>query len=472
MASMYRYKSTMSVRCRSYLSNEVASAVVLNSLVLCVVNVLCCVCFDTKLTNAIEPNWTQFRGPDGMGVAAGPLNLSAIGKEEKVRWRTPIRGTGWSSPVTDGKSLWMTSSLVTEATAAEREAALANVSLAKMKEVAGSVELLAVAVDAVTGKPLWERSLATVEDPSPIHPMNSYASPTPLVIDNGRVVFHFGGYGTWCLDGKTGETIWTQKLAVDDSVGPGSSPVRYKDLLLVACDGIDKQFVAALSLADGSIAWKKDRPPMRATNPEFQKAYCTPLLIDVAGKNQAIILGAQWLIAYEPMTGEEIWRADYGNGFSNTPMPLFVSGLVLFSTGYTSPELVAVDPTGSGDVTATHIKWRQKKGVPTKPSLVSDGSIVYMISDNGILSACSVSDGELLWKNRIGGMFSSSPFLAGSQIVIGSHEGQVIVFATGKQYQEISKTELNEQIMASHIPIAEDLIVRTKEALYRYDARP
>jgi hypothetical protein len=72
-----------------------------------------------------------------MGGAAGPLNLSAIGKEVKLRWRTPIRGTGWSSPVTDGKSLWMTSSVVTQATAAEREAALANVSLAQMKDVAG-----------------------------------------------------------------------------------------------------------------------------------------------------------------------------------------------------------------------------------------------------------------------------------------------------------------------------------------------
>ena len=422
--------------------------------------------------NAQEPKWTQFRGPAGAGTAAGALNLKAVGDETKLRWQMPVRGTGWSSPVTDGKSLWITSSIVTEATPTERAEALANVSLPMMKDVAGSVELLAIGLDAATGNILWEKLLATIDEPSPIHPMNSYASPTPVVTENSRVIFHFGGYGTWCLDGNTGETIWTQRLVVDDSVGPGSSPVKYGNLLLIACDGIDRQFVSALSIEDGSIVWKTNRPTMRASNPEFQKAYCTPILFDIAGRTQAVILGAQWIIAYEPETGREIWRADYGDGFSNTPMPIFIGGLVLFSTGYTSPELVAIDPRGSDDVTSTHIRWRQKRGVPTKPSLVSDGELVYMISDDGILSACSVLSGELLWKKRIGGMFSSSPFMAGSQILISSHEGEMTLFATGKQYQEIAKSNVEEQIMASIIPIEQDVILRTKEAVYRYDAKP
>lgn len=420
---------------------------------------------------AEEPAWTQFRGPDGDGVVDTDLDLTVIGDPEKLLWSTPVRGVGWSSTVTDGKQLWLSTSITTEATEAERQAALAKVLIPQIKDVAGSVELLAVSIDAASGETLWERSLDKIDDPSPIHPMNSYASPTPLVAD-GKVVFHFGGYGTWCLNGATGETIWTQKLVVDDSVGPGSSPVRHGDRMLVACDGIDRQFVAALSLDDGKIAWKTPRPPMRATNPEFQKAYSTPLLIEVDGQTQAVVPGAQWLVAYDPATGEELWRADCGNGFSVATMPIFTNGLVFFSTGYTSPELVAVDPTGTGDVTATHIRWRQSKGVPTKPSFVCDADYLYVISDDGILMACSLENGETIWRKRIGGTFSSSPIRSGNQVFIANHAGELTVFEIGDKCKLLRQIETDDQVMASPMPIGEDVILRTKAAVARYHTEP
>lgn len=415
--------------------------------------------------------WGQFRGPDGSGVTQQTIDLTKVGKKQNLLWKTPVRGVGWSSTVTDGESLFLTTSVTSAATAEEKQKALSKVQMSAMKDVAGTVELIAVALDAQTGTMRWEKSLETVSEPKPIHPMNSYASPTPLVAGD-RVIFHFGGYGTWCLDSATGETIWQQRLAVDDSVGPGSSPIISDELMLVACDGIDQQFVVALSIDDGSIAWKTPRPPIRATNPEFQKAYSTPLLIEVAGKRQAVIPGAQWLVAYDPASGQEIWRADCGDGFSNTAMPLFHSGLIWFSNGYTSAELIAIDPTGKGDVSKTHIRMRQSRNVPIKPSLVADDENLYLISDSGILSACDQQTAQGIWRERVGGTFSASPIRSGGQILIANHDGDLIVFETGNKYSELSKTEFGEQVMATPMPFANDIILRTKQAVYRYSSAP
>ncbi|MEM6362863.1 MAG: PQQ-binding-like beta-propeller repeat protein, partial [Planctomycetota bacterium] len=311
------------------------------------------------------------------------------------------------------------------------------------------------------------RVLANVNDPGPIHPMNGFASPTPAVAGD-KVICHFGQYGTFCLDAGSGETLWTQTLPCDDSVGPGSSPVVVGDNVIITCDGIDQQYVAALSLADGTLAWRTSRPPMRTSNVEFQKAYCTPTIVDVDGQTQVIITGAQWCVAYDPMSGKEIWRFDHGSGFSVATMALPVGDVVVFSSGYTSPELFAIEPTGQGNVTSTHLRWRMARNVPTKPSLASDGKLLYVISDDGILSAVSVIDGSQVYRQRIGGMFSSSPFISGDRVLIGNHEGEVTIFQTGSQYHQVARFDLGDQIMASPVPVGDDLLIRTKAELMRF----
>ena len=411
--------------------------------------------------------WSQFRGSGGMGIAASPMVTTNLDVEQNLVWKSNVAGVGWSSPVSDGEKLWMTAAIITDATKEQRAKRLANVQMAQMKDVAGMAELQAVCLDAISGKLLFQQTLAVVDSPNPIHPMNSYASPTPAVSED-RVIFHFGGYGTWCLDKDTGKTQWTQQLVVDDSVGPGSSPVIVGDKVLIVCDGIDQQFVAALGMADGGIVWRTTRPPMRASNGEFQKAYSTPLVINVNGQTQAVVPGAQWCVAYDPQDGRELWQADHGSGFSVTPMAIYADGLVVFSTGYTSPELVAVDPSGTGDVTNTHIRWRIRRNAPTKPSLTSDAGRLYAISDDGILSAINLSDGEMLWRERIGGSFSASPMISGKNIFIASHEGELTIFRSSEAYEEVAKIEFDSQIMASPISLGNDLIIRTKDAIYRF----
>ena len=338
-----------------------------------------------------DQEWHQFLGPDSSSEANDSSPAISWDESDFV-WTADIQGTGWSSPVYSDNKIWLTSSVTKAATPEQIANKRKGVQFADMKTAAGSVELKAVCVDLKSGKVLHDISLANVENPELINPMNSYASPTAAIAD-GKVVCHFGADGTWCLDASSGEKIWDTKYVIDHSVGAGSSPMIYKDKVILVCDGIDQQFVAAVSLTDGKEIWKTKRPKMRNDNGEFQKAYSTPLFAEVNGKVQAVVPGAQWIVAYDPDNGKEIWRVDHGQGFSVTPMASFENGLVLFSTGFMRPEVVAVDPTGTGDVTQTHVKWRSSNG-PNMPSIITSGGKAYFLSDKGILACVDAESGK------------------------------------------------------------------------------
>ena len=313
-------------------------------------------------------DWHQFRGPNGSSVAPTAVTTTSF-SEEHVAWKTTIPGMGWSSPVIADGVIWLT----TAETVAASEELIAKktegVSFGNGKTTVSQLTLRAICVDAETGEVVKNLVLREVDDPDLINPLNSFASPTPAIAD-GLVVCHFGSYGTWCLDAKTGDEKWSTALVIDHSVGPGSSPVIHDGTVLVVCDGIDAQFVAGLDLATGEKKWQTNRPPMRTTNVEFMKAYSTPLIVDVAGTSQAVVPGAQWMCAYDPQTGDEIWRADCGSGFSTTPMAVEADGVVICSTGFMKPVLFAIDPSGQGDVTKSHVRWQSNQGGSTMPTAV------------------------------------------------------------------------------------------------------
>ena len=410
--------------------------------------------------------WSQLRGSNGSGVAERsakpPIQFNL---ENNVVWTTDLPGTGWSTPVYTKDLMWMTTSVSTKANPDEIKKRLQGDRLASIKTMVKSVELRALAVDKQSGKLVHNVLLRTLEYPQPINPLNSYASPTPAIQDE-KVVCHFGAFGTWCLNATTGEKLWDTKYLIQHSVGPGSSPVIFDNKVVLVCDGTDKQFIAAVNLADGKEIWKTDRPPIRATDGEYRKAYCTPLLIQVQGKKQLVIPGAQWICGYDLETGKEIWRADHGNGFSVTPMPVYESGLVIFSTGYMKSNFVAVDPTGSGDVTETHIKWRQR-GAPTMPSFIGSEGKIFSVSHKGILICLDAKTGSVLKKERVGGSFCSSPLLAGGHLYCADQDGIMSIYRCSSDLALVAKAEFKDGVMATPILVGDDLVVRTRKQLIR-----
>lgn len=402
-------------------------------------------CLLTSLAPAGE-NWPEFRGPRGDGSAPAAHLPTQWSEDQNVVWKTPIRGRGWSSPVVWDRQVWLTS-----ATEDGRE-------------------LFALCVDADTGRVLFDQKLLDVAHPWAIHKFNSYASPTPA-IEAGRVYLSWGNDGTICLDTATFQPVWIRRdLECNHFRGAGSSPILHGNLLIQAYDGYDFQYVIALDKRTGATVWRTERPHNFETdNGDLKKAYATATVIHAGGRQQLIVPTSKGTFAYDPATGTELWRVRYA-GFSTAARPLFVEGLLILSAGFSKGELLAVDPTGSGDVTDTHIRWTENKSMPSKPSPVYADGKLFLIQDQGVATCLRASTGEKVWQERVGGNFSASPILADGQVYFANEEGTVTVIAASDQYRVLGQNQLADGIMASPAVIDDALLLRTTTHLYRIAA--
>lgn len=390
-----------------------------------------------------DSNWTQFRGPDGQGkteAAELPTQWSAT---SNVAWKSEIPGSGWSSPVVQGNQIWFTSAL----------------------EEGHSLRALCYARD--TGELLHNVEVFRIPEPESINPKNTYASPTPVLTPE-HVYVHFGTYGTACLERETAKIVWTnQQLKLEHKEGPGSSPVLYRDRLIIPCDGMDVQYVAALDAATGKLVWKTNRSGELSSNPDFRKAYSTPLVVEVAGKAQAICVGADQVIAYDPVNGEEIWKVRY-KGFSNVPVPVLGEDAVFICTNYARPTLLAIRLGGTGNITATHVLWESTRQVSAIPSaLYLDGKI-YMVSNGGVLSCLDADNGKTLWQERLGGNFAASPVYADGKIFLCGENGETTVLTPPDKIVAVNK--LDGSILATPAIDGDSLFIRTDKFLYRIHA--
>jgi len=403
---------------------------------------------------ALRADWPQHRGPDGTGIAEGarlPLEWS---EEKNVRWKTPVHGKAWSSPVILGSQVWMT-------TATEN-----------------GKELFAVALDRETGKTLYDFKVFDVENPQYAHPFNSYASPTP-VIEPGRVYVTFGSPGTAAVDTTTGRVVWERRdLECNHFRGAGSSPILFRDLLIMHYDGSDVQYVAALDKRTGTTVWQtprsvdyKDLGPdgKPKADGDFRKAFATPHIITVDGEPLLISLGGKAAYGYDPMTGREKWRIEEHGSHSASTRPVADHGMVFYPTGFDSPKLFAVRPDGTGNVTTTHVVWQFARSVPNKPSILLIGDVIYMINDVGIASAVDAKTGELVWQSRVGGTFSASPIHAAGRIYMFDEDGKTTVIEAGREFKVVAENQLDNGFMASPAVGGNALFLRTRTDVYRIE---
>ncbi|MGB7348178.1 MAG: PQQ-binding-like beta-propeller repeat protein [Pirellulaceae bacterium] len=420
-------------------------------------------------------SWPQFRGPNGDGKIEGQNIPIKFSESENVTWKTPLPGKAWSSPVVADGVIWVTTAIEVFPTDEEKIAIMTKQGIEPKKfkqlQVAKKIELKLIALDLESGSVKQTIDLTTVDEPDSIHALNSYASPTP-VIDGENIYCHFGTYGTYCLSRNDGSIKWQRQLPLAHSVGPGSSPFVYGDSLVLIQDGTDAQYVISLDKATGETNWKTSRPEMDAPDGDQKKAYSTPIAItDKQGREQLICMASQWMVSYDPQTGNEIWKVHHGKGFSVVPRPVYEDGVVYFSTGFGKPQLWAVAVDGSGNVTDTHVRWEVSKSIPAKPSPLLHDGLIYVIEDSGVASCFDAESGDEVWKKRIGGKFSASPLMAGGYIYLGSHEGTVTVLRPGKEGTVVAENQLDGQIMASPAVVDNALILRTADAIYRIESK-
>lgn len=394
-------------------------------------------------------SWPQFRGPNGDGKTDAVGLPIEFNDDKNVVWKTPVTGKAWSSPVVWGKQVWVTNA--TE----------------------DGKQLSAVCLDLDSGKIVHDVRVFEVEKPQYCHPMNSYGTSTP-VIEPGRVYVHFGAHGTACLDTSNGKILWTRNdLKCDHFRGPASSPIVYKNLLIVHYDGFDLQYVVAFNKESGETVWKKDRShKFKATNGDNKKAYGTPHIITVEGKDQLVSPFAEATIAYNPADGSEIWNVVHG-GMNVATRPLYEHGLIILTTGAGGDKMLAVRPTGTGDITKTHVAWRYTQAVPTRPSQIIVGDLMYMVSDDGVASCVEVKEGKQVWQKRLagGGKFSASPILAENRLYFFGEDGQAPVLAVGREYKELAVNNFGPGFMASPAVVGKALILRSRTHVYRFEQK-
>jgi outer membrane protein assembly factor BamB len=389
--------------------------------------------------------WPQFRGGYRDNKAASSLTPPTQWSEsENIRWKLPLELRGWSSP-----AVWGETAIVTEATP-------------------DGTAMFAISIDIERGKINWRKQIFENSDVEEAHIMNSYASPS-AVTDGSHAWVHFGSYGTACLSLDTGDVIWQRRdLPCAHHRGPGSSPLLDDHgRLFIHYDGFDVQYIVALSAQTGETIWKRDRDIEYGTdNGDQMKAYSTPAIFRVGEQDQLISPTSKATIAYRPHNGEEIWRVLYDE-FSATAQPLFDGKHVYVSTGFGKAHLLAIDPTGKGDVTDTHVLWDAAKGIGSKPTPLLIDGLIYNVHDAGVASCIDAETGEALWTERFGGLFSGSPLAAGQYIYWFDHDGSCYVTRQGREFELVAKNRLDDGCMATPVPLADSLLVRTRSALYR-----
>ncbi|WP_197444259.1 outer membrane protein assembly factor BamB family protein [Maioricimonas rarisocia] len=395
--------------------------------------------------DADVPPWNSFRGPGGQGQTTARILPLEWNETNNVTWKTPVSGRGHSSPVVDDGMIWIS-------TARTDGSALGVVGL-----------------DLDSGEIRHSVTVFRPDHVEEIHSDNTYASPTPVAAD-GRVFVHFGRYGTACLDSRTGEVLWrNDELVIEHQGGPGSSPVLFEDLLIVTCDGADRQFLAGLDTATGEIRWKTDRSAPFRPNPITHRAFATPLLIEFEGTPQLISPGADQVHAYDPRTGSEIWHVRY-TGFSNVPAPVYADGVVYVCTGFFGPELWAIRVDGSGNVTDTHVLWKLKGRVPETPSPILHDGFVYMVANMGVAACVDGTTGKRTAVLRLGGNYSASPVSGGGHLYFCGEDGMTRVVRPGPKPRVVASNRLAGGIFASPAIVGNAIIIRTEEAVYRIES--
>ena len=409
-----------------------------------------------------QANWNQFRGPGGDGRSLATDLPVEFSETKNVRWKTAIHGKGYSSPVVWGKQVWLTTA---------RE---------------DGRKLFALCVDLQSGKIVHDIKVFDVARPQSAYSyLNTHATPTP-VIEAGRIYVHFGSYGTACLDMNSGKKIWERRdLHCDHRVRPGSSPIVDQESLFVAFDGVDKQFFVALDKKTGKTRWLRDRNVKsdwdatlraRGIDPgevkkekpgDNKKSYATAKLIELDGRRQLIAPAAEATISYEPATGKELWRVHHFGGFNVASRPLFDHGLVYLFTSGLAGHFLAVRPTGTGDVTDTHVAWSTTRSTPHIPSPIIVDDLLFSVTEKGGIARCLVAKtGEEIWRKRVGGSHWASPLVAGGKIYFSSKEGRISVISAEREFQLVAENRLDASFVASPAVAGNALILRSEKHLY------
>ena len=379
---------------------------------------------------------------------------------ENIQWKTPLPGVGHASPI-----VW-------------------NDRVFTVSCIAGTGERVLLCLDRASGRILWQKTVIK----SPLekkHDLNSEASSTPAT-DGEKIFTAFldisspdpvaskspnqkmhvtPGQAVVSAHDFNGNMVWQKQVGGFSSVhGFCSSPVLYKDKVIVNCDQDGDGYIVALARMDGKELW-------RIARPNRTRSYCAPIIRELAGKTQMVLSGTKCVASYSPDDGRLIWTID-------GPTDQFVAsivynesaGLLFMTGGFPEHHILAIKPDGSGNVTSSHIAWRTNKGVSYVPSPISEGAYFLVVSDSGIANCFEAKTGRIVWTERVGEHHASLVSAEGRVLLIND-KGEARVVKPSESFNALAESAFGEKVFASPAMSDGQIFVRGDQTMFCIGAR-
>lgn len=413
---------------------------------------------------AIAANWPQWRGT-GTGVSEEKNLPTAWNTTKGIKWKTPIAGRGHSSPVVWGNKIFLTSAIEGEVVPGAK--AVTHTDGGKEFLHPDSVgadrkhTFKVIAINADTGKILWERSAWEGTPYDNRHRKSSYAASTPAT--DGKMVFaFFGTEGLYAYD-LNGKLAWKADLGKLGTVGmgTGTSPIVFENLVIVQCDEENgaASFIVAVDKRSGKEVWKVPR--------KVQVSWATPMLVSIGKRTELITVGTEAVIAYDPGTGKELWQHK-GVESNAIPSPVANQEMVFVSAGFPAKIVMAIQLGGSGDLKET-VVWKYSKGTAYVPSPILYGDYLYLTTDRGILTCLDAKTGEVKYEGGripIPATFTASPVAFDGKILMTSEDGDTFVVKAGPKHEILGTNSIGEPVYASPAISGQRIFIRGEKNLY------
>lgn len=418
-------------------------------------------------------SWPSFRGPNASGAADGQLPPITwdVDKNRNIRWKTPIPGLGHSCPIVWEDRVYLTTAVSRDGKSELRPGLYGDVdSVDEATEHTWRV----ICLDKHSGKVLWDEIACKGVPKVKRHPKATHANPTPAT-DGTHIIASFGSEGLYCYDPR-GKLLWKKSLGVlssgwfydaDYQWGFGSSPILYKDLVIVQCDVGKGSFLAAFQVADGQEVWRKSRDEI--------SSWGTPTIVAGPERVELVTNATKFARGYDPLTGAELWRLARHSEIT-VPTPIFGAGLIFVASGYRPVQpIYAIRPGAAGDIslgddktTSDAIAWSTTRGGPYMPTPLVYGDYLYVCSNAGMMTCYEAKTGRQVYRERLGGNggYTASPVAADGTIYFTSEQDGIRVVQAGPKFALVAINLLGDPCMAT--PAISDgmLFVRTQHYLF------
>ncbi len=417
-------------------------------------------------------SWPQFRGPNGSGVLTQRTLPSTWSNTENIAWKTPLPGSGWSSPVITGGYIFVTAAEFPKQprpSGFRRGVSSMRSYRSDSKKLMTDTDFKLHCLSLSNGELVWSRTITTKTPAFTIHPSNTYATASPAT-DGTRIFSYFAAAGIVAATNLEGEEQWQLDLGAFEAgngFGAGSSLALGEDLLYLQCDNDEQSFVVAIEPATGKKAWKLDR--------STRTSWSTPVLWKNSVGTELILCGADTVASHDPTTGKELWKlSGFGGSFSSSPA--FDRDQIYFGNsgpGSAGP-LTTVEAGAKGQVpyqkgqASKFSPWARTGSGPGLSSPVAHDGFLYISAGTGILSCYDTKTGDRLYKERLpnAGSIAASLWIANDELYALDELGATHIIKTGPEFEVLRRNQIDDLFWSTPAVLEDSLILRGADNLY------